>query len=70
MKWASSGFNVAISDCGEYEVRKSTDPIRGEFYNAWHLPTGKHIAADHKKAVVIAACVAHKARLAAMAEAA
>jgi hypothetical protein len=59
VKWRSNGFCVALSDCGDYEVRMAEHVSRGRFYNAWHLPTGKHIGASHKKAEVVAACERH-----------
>lgn len=68
MKWrANLARSIAVSDCGRYEVRLSTDRHRGDFYNAWFLPTNKHIEASHKKKIVVAACIAHAAKLGAKA---
>lgn len=61
MKWRKSGEYIAVSDCGTYEVRKSVDKFRGEFFNAWHLPTGKHVEASHQRRIVAEACRMHAA---------
>jgi hypothetical protein len=63
MKWrANQARTIATSECGNYELKLSTDPERGDFYNAWHVPSGKHVGADHEKKRVVAACEAHAQR--------
>lgn len=63
MKWrVSNRAHVAVSECGNYEVRLSTDRKRGDFYNAWHVPSRKHIAASHHKKEVLAAVGEHAAK--------
>ena len=52
--------SVAVSECGNYELRKSTLETRGDFYNAWHMPSGKHIGASHQKKEAVMACIAHR----------
>lgn len=65
MKWRlSSRANVAVSDCGKYEVRRSHDQTRGDFYNAWYLPANKHIEASHHKKDVREGCERHAAKMA------
>jgi hypothetical protein len=65
VKWRlSSRANVAESDCGRYEIRRSNDRTRGDFYNAWYLPANKHIEASHQKKVVREGCEQHAARIA------
>jgi len=61
MKWRRHG-NVATTDCGCYEMRVSIDAQRRQYFNAWHIPSGKHIAAGHKNKDVAAACDAHAAK--------
>lgn len=64
MKWrANQARTLATSECGRYQVKRSTDPHRGEFYNAWYLPDNKHIEASHQKQYVIDACIAHAAKV-------
>lgn len=50
----------AVSDCGQYSIYVARHPGSGkDFHNAWHEPTGKHIAAGLGKAEVKRACAAH-----------
>lgn len=62
MKWSKKTQRLAVSDCGNYEIRISQDAERGTFFNAWHLPTGKHISASHDKEFVKGVCETHAAR--------
>lgn len=56
------GTRVAISNCGQYEIRMSTHRKHGSFYNAWHVPSGAHVGAGYKKADVKRACEDHAKR--------
>jgi hypothetical protein len=59
MKWKKLSSVTAISECGRYEVRIARLSTGKPFYNAWHIPTNKHIEASFDKAIVKAACEAH-----------
>lgn len=64
MKWtANQTRTIATSECGRYEIRLSTDQIRGDFYNAWFLPANKHVGASHHKRDVLDAVESHVLRL-------
>lgn len=64
MKWRiSNRAYVAISDCNTYEIRRSHEKTRGYFYNAWHVPTDKHVAASHDKAEILERVKAHADRI-------
>jgi hypothetical protein len=62
MNWRNTSRGTAESDCGRYQIHTSRSE-RGDFHNAWYVPTNKHVSADHDKALVKAACEAHAASL-------
>lgn len=51
--------DLAVSQCGEYEIRIAHTADGKAFHNAWHLPTEKHIDASYDRETVKAACVRH-----------
>ena len=62
MNWHITSRASETSDCGCYEIKHSRDPHRGDFYNAWHVPTGKHVDADRQREVVRKSCERHAAK--------
>lgn len=52
----------ALSECGNYELRAAKSE-HGAFYNAWHLPTDKHIDASYSSELVKRSCREHAAKL-------
>lgn len=59
MKFNSVSPSMAVSACGNYEIRLSATATGKTFYNAWHTPTDKHVDAGFLKTNVKAACQAH-----------
>lgn len=65
MKFRRKTSTVAVSECGQYEIRMARTVDGRVFHNAWHVPTEKHIEASFDRAVVKRACEAHAKKVAA-----
>lgn len=53
----------AISECGQYSRKLSRDPRSGApYFNCWHIPSGKHVAAGFSAKEISDRCDEHKAR--------
>lgn len=59
MNFRRHGRNLAISECGNYEIRIAYTATGKAFHNAWHVPTGKHIDAGYDREAVKGTCVRH-----------
>lgn len=58
LKWVKQSTWHAVSECGNYEVRGRFNPD-GNFWNAFHVPTGRLVCASGDKEFVKAVCEAH-----------
>lgn len=64
MKFRKHGSSLAISECGDYEIRISIfPPTKKEFYNVYHVPSGRSIHAGMNKAEALAKCVEYRHKL-------
>ena len=55
----------AFSDCGFYEIQTSFNNAK-PYYNAWYLPTKRHLDAGFEKEPVKKACERHAEKMAAL----
>lgn len=64
MNFRNVSSTDAISECGEYE-RRSTYyvDLKKDFFNCWHIPSGKHVAAGFSAKEISERCDEHKAKL-------